>query len=206
VYRGDYERAAALIQETIAIARELGSRVSIADWLVYLGTLELYRGNYNAAEKYLEETLVLFRDLGNQIGIAHVTYCLADLALHQGDYNRAAKMVNDSLLIAPSFLSHVSNREFSIERLLIVGKLACADSDYEEAAMLFGAAEALRKQWGYLLEPLLQGEYTEAVARVRAQLDPALLETAWAQGQAMTEEEAITSALGYMHTQLGVME
>ena len=32
VYRGDYERAAALIQETIAIARELGSRVSIADW------------------------------------------------------------------------------------------------------------------------------------------------------------------------------
>lgn len=205
VYRGDYERAAALIQETIAIARELGSRVSIADWLVYLGTLELYWGNYNAAEKYLEETLVLFRDLGNQIGIAHVTYCLADLALHQGDYNRAAKMVNDSLLIAPSFLSNVSNREFSIERLLIVGKLACADGDYEEAVMLFGAAEALRKQWGYLLEPLPQVEYTEAVARVRTHLDTAVFEAAWAKGHAMTEAEATTSALGYVQTQFNVV-
>ena len=71
--------------------------------------------------------------------------------------------------------------------------------------MLFGAVEALQKQRGYLLELLLQGEYTEAVARVRAQLDPALLETAWAEGQAMTEEEAITSTLGYLQAEFDVV-
>lgn len=68
----------------------------------------------------------------------HVTYCFADLALHLGNYDRAARMLNDSLLRAPGFLSNISNREFSITRLLIVGKLACAKGDYEEAARLFG--------------------------------------------------------------------
>jgi hypothetical protein len=63
----------------------LGNRVEIADWLVYLGTLELYRGNDNVAGEQRQETLALCRDLGNQMGIAHVTHCLADLALHQGN-------------------------------------------------------------------------------------------------------------------------
>ena len=200
VYREDYEGAVALLQQAVAIARELGNRVGVADWLVYLGTLEVYRGNYNAAEKCLEETLALYRDLGNQMGIAHVYQCLAHLALHQGYYDRAAKLISDSLSMAQSFLTNVSNREFSIVRLLIVGKLACASGGYGEAAMLFGAVEALRKQSGYLLEPLLQVEYTEAVARVQTHLEIAVFEAAWAKGHAMTEAEATTSALGYVQT------
>jgi hypothetical protein len=91
-------------------------------------------------------------------------------------------------------------------RFLIAAKLARVRQNYEQAARLFGAAEALREQSGYLLEPLTRAEYEEAAAQVRAQLDPAVFETAWAEGHAMTEEEAINSALGYMHTQLGVME
>jgi len=205
VYREDYERAVVLIQQTIAIARELGSRVGIADWLVYLGTLELYRGNYNAAEKYLEETLTLFRDLGNQMGIAHVYHCLADLALHQGDYDRAAKLASDSLSMAQGLLTNISNREFSIMRLLIVGKLAYVHQDCEKVAQLLGAAESLREQNGYLLEPLPRAEYEEAVEQVRAQLDPAVFEAAWAEGQAMTEAEAITSALGYLQAEFDVV-
>jgi predicted ATPase/DNA-binding SARP family transcriptional activator/DNA-binding NarL/FixJ family response regulator len=200
IHRGDYERAAALIQETIAIVRELGSRVSIADWLVYLGTLELYRGNFNAAEKYLKETLELHRDLGNQIGIAHVTYCLADLKLHQGDYERAAKMVNDSLLRAPSFLANFFNREYSIARLLIVAKLACVCQNYEQAARLFGTTEALREQSGYLLEPLPQVEYQEAITNVQKHMDTTVFEAAWTRGQALTEAEAIRFALDYLQS------
>ncbi len=206
VYREDYERAATLLQQSIAIARELGSRVGVADWLVYLGTLELYRGNYNAAEKYLEETLALYHDLGNQMGIAHVTHCLADLALHQGDYVRAAKLASDSLSMAQSLLTNFSNREFSIVRLLIVSKLALAHQDYEKAAQLLGAVESLREQNGYLLEPLPRAEYEEAIAQLRAQLDPAVFEAAWAEGQAMTEAEVVTAALDYLQAQFDVVK
>lgn len=203
-YQGDYERAAALLQQAVAIARELGNRVEIADWLVHLGTLELSRGNDNVAEGHLQETLALCRDLGNQIDIAHVTHCLANLALHQGDNARAAKLVSNSLSMSQSFLANVSNREFSIVRLLLVGKLARAHEDYEAAIRLFGVIEALRAQNGYLLEPLPRAEYEEAVAHVRTQLEIGAFKAAWAEGHAMTEAEAVASALYYLQARFGL--
>lgn len=206
MYQGDYERAAELLQQAVAIARELGNRVEIADWLVYLGTLELYRGNYNVAGEHLQETLALCRDLGNQMGIAHVTHCLADLALRQGNDAQAAKLVSESLSMSQSFLANFPNREFSIVRLLIVGKLARAHQDYEAATRLFGAVEALREQDGYLLEPLPRTEYEEALAHVRTQLETGAFEAAWAEGHAMTEAEAVASVLCYLQTRFGLME
>jgi len=204
VYRGDDEQAATLLQQAVSIGRELGNRYDIADWLIHLGTFEVYLGNYSEAEEQLEETLTLFRDIGNQTGIAHGTHCLADLALHQGNYARAAKLVSDSLSLSQGFLVNFSNREFSVARLLIVGKLALVYEDHEEAARLFGAAEALREQNGYLLEPLPHTEYEEAVAQVRMQLETAVFEAAWGEGQGMTEEVAIAYALGYLQRQFYV--
>ncbi len=197
-YRGDYGRAAALLQQAVAIARELGNRVEIADWLVYLGTLELYRGNYKVAERQLQETLALCRDLGNQMSIAHATHCLADLALHQGNDPQAAKLVSDSLSLSQGFLANFSNREFSVARLLIVAKLALAREDYGAATRLFGVVEALREQDGSLLEPLPQAEYEKAVAHVRAQLETGAFEATWSEGHALTEAEAVASALCYL--------
>jgi len=205
MYRDDYERAAVLLQQAIALARASRNRIAIADWLIHLGMLELYRGEYDAAREHLEETLALFRDFGNQMGIAHAYHCLADLALHQGNYKQAAKLVSDSLSMSQRFLGNFSNREFTVMRLLIVSKLACTHQDYEKAAQLLGAAESLREQNGYLLEPLPRAEYEEAIARVRAQLDPAVFETAWAEGQAMTVAEVVTAALDYLQVQFDVV-
>src|SRR6266516_5863919 len=203
-YDGDDERAVALLQQAIAIARELENRVEIADWLVYLGTLELYRGNYNVAGEHLQETLAQCCDLGNQMGIAHVTHCLADLALSLGNDAQAAKLLRDSLSMSQSFLANFSNREFSIVRLLILGKLARAHQDYEAATRLFGTVEALREQDGYLLEPLPRAEYEGEVAHVRTQLETGAFEAAWAEGHGMTEAEAVASALCYLQTQFGL--
>ncbi len=202
-YQGDYERAAMLLQQAVGIARELGNRVEIADWLVYLGTLELYRGNDTVAGEQLQETLALCRDLGNQMGIAHVTHCLAELALRQGNNMQAAKLVSDSLSLSQSFLANVSNREFSLVRLLIVGKLARAHGDYVAATRLFGAVEALREQNGYLLEPLPQAGYEVAMAYVRMQLETGAFEAAWAEGYALSEAEAVVSALCYLQAHFG---
>jgi hypothetical protein len=150
------------------------------------------------AERHLQETLALCRYLGNSMGIAHVTHCLAHLALRQGNDRQAAKLVSDSLSLSQSFLAHVSNRELSLVRLLIVGKLASSYADYETAGRLFGAVEALREQGGSRLEPLLQAEYEEAVTYTRMQLEAGAFAAAWAEGHTMTEAEAVTSALYYL--------
>jgi predicted ATPase/tetratricopeptide (TPR) repeat protein len=205
MYRADYERAAMLLQQAIAVARASRNRIAIAEWLMHLGTLELYRGAYDAAREDLEEALALFRDVGNRMGIAHAYHCLADLALHQGNDEQAARLVSESLSMSQRFLDNFSNHEFTVMRLLIVSKLARVRQDHKQASQLLGAAESLREQNGYLLEPLPRAEYEEAISQVRAQLDPAVFETAWADGQAMTEAEVVTAALEYLQAQFDVV-
>jgi hypothetical protein len=107
-------------------------------------------------------------------------------------------------LLSLSLLTNVSNREFTPVRLLIVGKLASSREDYEAACRLFGAVEVLREQGGYLLEPLLQAEYEDAVTSVRMRLEAGAFEAAWAEARTMTEAEAVASALSYLQTRFGL--
>jgi predicted ATPase/class 3 adenylate cyclase len=205
MYRDDYGRAAVLLQQAIAVARTSKNRIALAEWLIHLGTLEMYRGAYDAAREDLEEALALFRDFGNRMGIAHAYQCLSDLALHQGNDEQAARLVSESLSMSQRFLGNFSNREFTVMRLLIVSKLARVRQDDEKAAQLLGAAESLREQNHYLFEPLPREEYEEAIAQVRAHLDPAVFATAWADGQAKTEAEVVTAALEYVQAQFDVV-
>ncbi len=66
----------------------------------------------------------------------------------------------------------------------------------ERAARLFGAAEALHQAFGTHIEHADRIEYDHNVAATRAQLDEATFTLAWAEGRAMTLEQAITAALG----------
>ena len=63
------------------------------------------------------------------------------------------------------------------------------------AARLFGAAEALRETLGAPLFPSHLNHYQQGVAAARAQLDDKTFAAAWAEGRAMTLEQAIAYAL-----------
>ena len=67
--------------------------------------------------------------------------------------------------------------------------------DAGRAARLFGAAHALRESVGIPLRPIARPEYERDVAAVRTRLDEASWQAAWAEGQAMTLEQAIAYAL-----------
>jgi len=64
-------------------------------------------------------------------------------------------------------------------------------------AQLFGAAEGLRAVIGIVVSglPIERAAYEESVASVRAQLDQQTFAAAWAEGRAMTLEQAIALAL-----------
>jgi DNA-binding NarL/FixJ family response regulator len=67
--------------------------------------------------------------------------------------------------------------------------------DHRRAALLFGAAEALREAVGAFVLPLYRAEYDSGVVAARAGLDEAILSAAWSEGRAMTPGEAIEYAL-----------
>ena len=62
----------------------------------------------------------------------------------------------------------------------------------EQAGRLFAAAEALRASLGTPLPPVERAEYACNVAAARGQRDEATWEAAWAEGRAMTLEQAIS--------------
>jgi predicted neutral ceramidase superfamily lipid hydrolase len=65
----------------------------------------------------------------------------------------------------------------------------------KRAAWLFGAAEALRETSGASIPPVDRADYDRILAAVRAQLDEQTFAAAWAEGRAMTLEQAIAYAL-----------
>ena len=80
--------------------------------------------------------------------------------------------------------------------LAVLAGPAAAKGQSERAVRLLGASEALREATGLGLQAADQFEIDRYVASARAQLDEATFEAAWAEGRAMTLEEAVAYALG----------
>ena len=76
-----------------------------------------------------------------------------------------------------------------------LGGLAGIRGQSEQAARLFGAAEALRQAVGAPLSPVDRADYERRVAQARAGRDEAAFEAAWRQGREMKLEQAIEHAL-----------
>jgi hypothetical protein len=65
----------------------------------------------------------------------------------------------------------------------------------ERAARLAGAVEILREATGKRSAPASRANYERAVASARSQLDEATFAAAWAQGRAMSLDQAVAEAL-----------
>jgi hypothetical protein len=76
-----------------------------------------------------------------------------------------------------------------------LGRVAAAEGQYERATQLLGAAAALRETIGAPLSPGQQSELDNQMALVRTGLAEGCLASAWAEGRAMTLEQAIAHAL-----------
>ncbi len=80
--------------------------------------------------------------------------------------------------------------------LMNLGNLASATGVLVLASQLWGAAERLREELGTPLSPSDQQEQDPQVAAARATLnEDAAFDAAWAEGRALTMEQAIALAL-----------
>ncbi|MDQ3910281.1 MAG: hypothetical protein M3305_00530, partial [Actinomycetota bacterium] len=79
-----------------------------------------------------------------------------------------------------------------------LGKLSARQGRPVRAAQLWGAAEALREQMGMSLSryDVAASGYEQDLAGVRSALEEATFEAAWAEGRAMSFEQAVGYLLG----------
>ncbi len=189
--QGDYITASSLLQESLSIRRELGDKWGIAFSLFCLGNVAYSQSDYAAAHSLYEESLSVRRELGDKWGIAHSLRNLGRVAYKQDDYAVARSCYEESLVI----FQELENKQGMASCLEALARLASTQAQEEQAARLWGTAEALREAFGSPLPPNERAEYDREVAEARRALGEDAFTAAWTEGRAMTREQVIVYAL-----------
>ena len=189
--QGDYQQAQAFLEESLARFQELGIKWGIAYALGNLGRAALCLGDFSRATTQIEESLALCQELGDRDGVAECLARLGGVAAAQSDAERAAALYREGL----SLYQQVGDKPGVAECLKELAKVMEMLGQPVRAARLFGAAEALREAIKGFLLPDERAGYERSIAEVRARLDEATFAAAWAEGRAMTLEQAVIFAL-----------
>ncbi len=189
--RGDYDAAIPYLEESQRLWDAAGDRGGVALSLDSLGRVARLRGDYTAARGFLEASLAIRREIGDRGSIAETTKALAWVARGQKDHAEARSLAREALTI---FRQQDDKQEIA-ESLELLAACAAAQNQPDRAARLFGSAEALRETIGAPLPPASRPDYEQGVAATRSALDVQAFAAAWAEGQAMTREQAVAYAL-----------
>ena len=160
-----------------------------ADALNGAGALCWLQSDYTAARTMHTESLEIRRELGDMLGIASSPGNLGNVADQQGNYASARSLLEESL----SIHNQLGDRQGIAESLVACAGLSAEADRLEDAARLWGAAERLREEYGTPQAPNDLAAHDSAVGACNA-IDKESLTSAWTEGRAMTEEQAIACA------------
>jgi tetratricopeptide (TPR) repeat protein len=193
--QGDYKAARRFYEESLALRRELRDPF-IYHVLFALGLVARREGDDRQAVALLEECLTIARERGVRDYIPKSLYHLAEVARCRGEDTLARARYAESLAIARE-LEADPDVAACLEGL---ARVAIAQKQWERAARLFGVAQARRdaipsSRGGFLLA-LDQSDSDRDLAAVRTALGEEAFAAAWAEGRAMSLQEAIVYASG----------
>jgi predicted ATPase/DNA-binding SARP family transcriptional activator len=130
--QGQCERAAALLEESLALARALGDRRCLGTALSLLGLVTSAQGNSRQAAGMFRESLVHFRELDDKWNITLSVSCLAKLMEQQGEDEQAIALYEEELALARE-LNYPRHIAWSNLQL---GGVLWRQGQYERAARL----------------------------------------------------------------------
>lgn len=159
--------------------------------LAGLGNVRYRQGDVAEAQRLLEENLKLRRGQNDRRGIAYALGGLALIARAQGDLARAKALYVESLTLR----QQQRDRQSITWCLIGMGGLAVELGQYVRAARIFGAVDAVRNMIGIVLTLDELRDYQRDLADLRTALGEATFTEAWAEGRALTLEQAVTEAL-----------
>lgn len=143
-YQGEYETAAAHLDEALALRRSLGQPEGIAAALLELGDLVIYLGDYPRAWQLCEEGLRLYRGLGDAAGTAQALDRLGLVRFHQGDYAGAIQYCEEGLALS----RQINDRRRIASAINNLGMAAFAQGNYADASRYFEETLALCQESG----------------------------------------------------------
>jgi len=192
--RGDRAMARAHLQEALALSRQLANKSQLGKALTGLAELHRAEGELDQAEPLYAETLALSRELGDRGGIAVTLANLAWTSIGLGLGDRARGMLREGLAIA----EEIGSKRWGVAHLDCSTGLAAFFSEWECAARLHGATEALSEQTGRQREPVDEAFLAPLIRRTREALGAAAFAAAESAGRSLSYDEAIAEARSWL--------
>lgn len=193
--KGSWTTAHAFGKESIAILRQLGFPVFSLEALCLFAHETAALGDVDAARSLFDEALTLSQDADDPAGIARALSGLGYLALRSAKLVEARHLFEESLTIIQP-LKHLAARCAYIPASNLEGLAAIASSagKASHAALLLGAAHALRRQYAYnngLGREQLFWEQTRHMAEKT--LGEGAFAVAFATGERLTPLQAVSA-------------
>ena len=171
--------------------RQAGDLRGVAGALADVGLDAWERGDRVRGMVLVEQCLATRRQSGDRHGVARSLNVLGRLAFEQDDLMLAAARYRESLPLA----LEIGAREWIVDGLEGMANVAGAASQTERAVRLDAAAQVLREVIGKAIPPTRRDEYERNLARARAALGEDLFVATWAEGLALSPEQAVADAL-----------
>jgi non-specific serine/threonine protein kinase len=191
LYQLDFDRAAVLFEEAAQFQRSVGDIAGLARTMQALGLIATASHDFELAAKLHEESLTLAREAEDQLGIILSLGMGAFAYLGQGNHRRARELFEEGLKSSRS----LGAKHYIAFCLYAAAALASAQSQPVRSARLWGAGESVMEDIGIQPNPVERYHYGPYVDSARSLLGEAAWEAAFAEGMAMSDEEAVEYAL-----------
>jgi predicted ATPase/class 3 adenylate cyclase len=190
--QGDSSSGRALWETCLQLNREIGDTNNILIALNNLTWSRLSEGNADEAEELVEEALALSMQLGTSTAGCQVLENMAWIAEIRGQDERAVSLNKEALKMA----RHSGGPRQYLSILRGLGALALKKRQLERAARLYAASSNIADAHEFHGNTPLENNRLEGnVAAIRSGLGEAAFERAWAEGRAMSLDEALELAL-----------
>ncbi|MBI3915159.1 MAG: tetratricopeptide repeat protein [Chloroflexi bacterium] len=189
---GEFARARQEFEKRLPFLGETKNRRTVWSTLNGLGEIARAEGRYDLAKIYYRQGLEIARELGEKNASAIASVTVGYVALHDGDLNSARSLFVEGLALA----REVDYQPLMAFALLGFAGLAAAEKQARRAVRLLAVVDPFLEAGDRrVVNPADAAEYKRHLAIAREQLDEAAFNVAWAEGKAMTLEQAIEYAL-----------
>ncbi len=192
---GNAAEARPFLEEGVVVARRIGDRGVLSEGLRELGSLYFIE-DLSIAESLTQEALTAARAIGS-IGVFLALMQMVVISCLQIDLAKARRYCLELWAIVQE-----TGAPFAAVFALVAFGLAASFGERPgKGVRMIAASLAAFSQKGANLLGGAEGDpfkavFTKALDTARAQLGPAAFETAWAEGQQMTVEQALALATG----------
>jgi predicted ATPase len=188
--RGNLQEAKGHLEEALTDFRNVDDKRNVADVLAELARVVYRRGDTADAIQLLDESVSISRELDIRWSLALSLGFIGLVQRSQGNYDYALELFQESLRLS----AEQANQQGIADCVGALAGMAAMTKQPIRAVHLFSAAEKLRQAMGASMGSDDQREYEDYLAVLRDQLDDTDFTSAWAEGYAMTAEQAIEEA------------